>query len=66
MGVTGIHRCYFIVSTLKDIFGNLMSNYGIKLKEVKLIIYCGNCNTVLLEESKREEEEEGELNSIQM
>ena len=35
------------------------------LLEFKPIAYCGNCDTVLLEESKIEEEEEGELNSIQ-
>ena len=35
------------------------------LLEFKLITYCGNCDTVLLEESETEEEEEGELNSIQ-
>ena len=35
------------------------------LLEFKPITYCGNCDTVLLEESKIEEVEEGELNSIQ-
>ena len=35
------------------------------LLEFKPITYCGNCDTVLLEESKIQEVEEGELNSIQ-
>ena len=35
------------------------------LLEFKPITYCGNCDTALLEESKIEEVEEGELNSIQ-
>ena len=35
------------------------------LLEFKPITHCGNCNTVVLEESDIEEEEEGELNSIQ-
>ena len=35
------------------------------LLEFKPITFCGNCDTVLLEESKIEEEGEGELNSIQ-
>ena len=35
------------------------------LFEFKPITYCGNRDTVLHEESKIEEEEEGELNSIQ-
>ena len=35
------------------------------LLEFKPITYCGNCDTVLLEESEIEGEEEGELNSIQ-
>ena len=37
---------------------------GPALLEFKPITYCRNCDTVLLEESKIEEEEEGELNSI--
>ena len=35
------------------------------LLEFKPIPYCGNCDAVLLEDSEMEEEEEGELNSIQ-
>ena len=35
------------------------------LLEFKPITHCGNCNTVVLEESDIEEEEEGELNSTQ-
>ena len=34
------------------------------LLEFKPITYCGNCDTVLLEESEIDEEEEGELNSM--
>ena len=35
------------------------------LLEFKPITFCGNCDTLLLEESEIEEEGEGELNSIQ-
>ena len=84
MGLTGIHSCYFIVWTLKDIFVQIVKldeqlqskvNTNLKLYykpfvcpvllEFKPITYCGNCDTVLLEESKIQEVEEGELNSIQ-
>ena len=42
-----------------------MSFVCLALLEFKPITFCRNCDTVLLEESKIEKEEESELNSIQ-
>ena len=83
MGVTGIHSCYFIVWTLKDVSVQIVKfdeqpwnkvNTNLKLfyksfvcpalLAFRPITYCGNCDTVFLEESQIEEEEEGELNII--